>query len=176
MKTNKQSGFGLVEALMIVAVIALLAVVGWSIFSNMNKEKATDKQNSTQARVQQENKIIDAEKGSPELVAFLKAEYSGCDKLVDRPATRATYKIIAEVPGFAKLGYGCNETKAFAIAKNVSGKWELISPTNEFTTDGIPSCKMVDEHKIPQRLMSQCSIEPLIPKANEQSNLRAVTY
>jgi len=178
MKTNKQSGFGLMEVIVIVAVVALLATVGWLTFSNLNKNEAKNAtDNSSQQTARQENEVLNESAGSPELVAFLKADYAGCDKMVDREPSRGTYKIIKEVDGFAKLGYGCGETKASMITKNVKGKWELISPTNQFTPNGIPSCAMVEEHKIPKEIASQCAVDPLVDEdETNPKNVRAVTH
>ena len=173
MKINSESGFGLVEILLIVTTVALLALVGWIAFSNLNKNETQDatSNSSTQQTERPKNIVLNEPAGSPDLVAFLKADYTGCENMNER----GTYKIIKEVPGFAELRSGCGEVDAFIIAKMVNDKWALISPTNQFTPSGIPSCKMVDEHKIPKQLEPQCAVEPLAEQTNPK-NLRAVTY
>ena len=57
------------------------------------------------------------------------------------------------------LGFGCGNTVArmFAVKKNDG--WKAISPTNQFNTFDIPSCKMTDENNISKEITPVCQNE-----------------
>lgn len=57
----------------------------------------------------------------------------------------------------ALLEYGCEYPSArmFAVEKN--GAWEFISPTNNFTNQGIPSCSYLDQHGIGSEVAPVCA-------------------
>lgn len=103
-----------------------------------------------------ENKVTTNGSYSPDLVAFLKSDDSGC-------ATRGEYEIVKEVPGrFALMKYGCDRDEQVQsasaptiIAMKLSDGWRLLSPTNNMqgTT---PSCLLVDVFKISKELSQKC--------------------
>ena len=139
----------------IVLVATLFGLVVWVLYGQSQAPPSTNK-----------NRVENAAGGSPSLVTFLEKDYTGCDKI----GQQGVYRIIKEVPNFARLGYGCNNTDAYIIAQRKDGRWSLISPTNQFTPNGIPSCLMVDTYHISGALESKCfvSLDPLV--------LRAVTW
>ena len=57
------------------------------------------------------------------------------------------------------LGYGCGSTAARMFAVKKDDGWKVISPTNQFNTFDIPSCKMTDENNISKEIAPVCQNE-----------------
>ena len=57
------------------------------------------------------------------------------------------------------LGYGCGSTAARMFAVKKEDGWKAISPTNQFNTFDIPSCKMTDENNISKEIAPVCQNE-----------------
>ena len=57
------------------------------------------------------------------------------------------------------LGYGCGSTAARMFAVKKDDGWKAISPTNQFNTFDIPSCKMTDENNISKEIAPVCQNE-----------------
>lgn len=106
-----------------------------------------------QKKSEKENKVEYSGSYSQDLITFLRYDYTGCE-------TSGYYKIIKEVTGrFALMNYGCdgaNNDGSFIIAMKLSNGWSLISPTNNISEKGVPSCLMVDIFKISKELSDKC--------------------
>ena len=57
------------------------------------------------------------------------------------------------------LGYGCGNSVTRMFAVKQDGGWKAISPTNQFNSFDIPSCKMVDENNISNEIAPVCQNE-----------------
>lgn len=57
------------------------------------------------------------------------------------------------------LGFGCGSTAARMFAVKKEDGWKAISPTNQFNTFDIPSCKMTDENNISKEIAPVCQNE-----------------
>ncbi len=57
------------------------------------------------------------------------------------------------------LGFGCGNTLARMFAVKKDDGWKAISPTNQFNTFDIPSCKMTDENNISKEIAPVCQNE-----------------
>lgn len=94
-----------------------------------------------------------------DLVSMLEYDNGGCD--VDGwKSSKAAFEIISVVnDSLAKLKYGCEADmplSAFMLVIKQDGQWKQISPTNQFTEEGVPSCAMVNTFKITSKLEPEC--------------------
>lgn len=129
-----------------------------------------------------ENRVDGTDKASEELVAFLKEDYTGCEKMetTDGQVAQGYYSVIKEVPNrFALMNYGCifegentDDVDASIIAMKLSDRWLLISPTNHFDETGNPSCLMVDMFRISKEISAQCFQNT----GHSNGSLRDVSY
>lgn len=109
---------------------------------------------------------------SSSLVTFLEERNSGCDQLNQQ----GTYWIISEdSERFAKVVYGCGYADAYSFAVHSDGQWEMITPTNQFSAGGVPSCEMVDEYEISQEVARDCIVD-MDELQQSAPELRTVTY
>lgn len=61
---------------------------------------------------------------------------------------------------FAKIAYGCSwELTSYILAVKIDKNWLLLKPVDYFadTAQGVPSCKVVADYKIPPTIESFCS-------------------
>ncbi len=144
----QKSSLPIGKTVSLVVIAVLIGLVVWVLYGQSQPPSSSSI-----------NKVENAAGGSPSLVAFLEKDYTGCDK----NGLQGVYRIVKEVPNFARLAYGCNRTDAFMIAERIRGRWMLISPTNQFTLSGIPSCSMINAHHVSAKLEPQCytNLEPL---------------
>ncbi|MGH7234381.1 MAG: pilus assembly FimT family protein [Candidatus Saccharimonadales bacterium] len=108
------------------------------------------------------NQVIASPTDTSDLINYLTYNFTGCNQGKNSSVT-GYFKIVKEIPsGWALLNYGCtNDTSAqkastFMIAMKLSSGWVEISPTNNFLSNGTPSCLMVDMFRIPGDLTSHC--------------------
>lgn len=116
---------------------------------------------------------------STDLVSYLTFDDEGCS--IGQPSgtdTRGYYKVIREVPNrYALLNYGCmSDPDAlkgdyYIIAMKLANGWVLLSPTNNMSNNGTPSCLLVDIFKISRSLSGQCFQNT----GYDNGSLRAVT-
>jgi hypothetical protein len=109
------------------------------------------------------NRVDNADSSSPDLVAFLKQDYAGCEIGSPDDSAKGYYKIIKEVEDrYALLNYGCEDDQAalsgkyYIIAIKLGDGWSLLSPTNNMSEEGQPSCLLVDMFKISKNLSAKC--------------------
>jgi len=110
------------------------------------------------------NVVEDTQNGSPDLVAFLRADDTGCWR--NGMNDRGWYRVVKEVNGTqADMEYGClkthdggNGAPGHILAHKVADKWQLISPTNQWDwyTAQIPSCAMLKANDILATLEPGC--------------------
>lgn len=128
-----------------------------------------------------ENRVDGADKASEALVAFLKEDYSGCEIGSADGEGQGYYNVVKELPNrFALLNYGCvtsdtpeqDNSTTFMIAIKLGEEWSLISPTNHFNENGVPSCLMVDMFRISKEISPQCFQNT----GHNNGSLRNVSY
>jgi predicted negative regulator of RcsB-dependent stress response len=56
--TNKQAGFGIVEAVVVFAIIALVVIAGWFVYQRVNQDN--DAANETSAQVEEAPQVENA--------------------------------------------------------------------------------------------------------------------
>lgn len=108
-------------------------------------------------RIEGDKAVVRNDSATQEIRDFLKAEVkkSGC-KDNDGVAV-----VIAHSQDEKQLllGYGCGNSAARMFAVKQDGGWKAISPTNQFNSFDIPSCKMVDENNISNEIAPVCQNE-----------------
>lgn len=126
------------------------------------------------------NKVEDASDSPVDLIAFLATDNTQCYK---DQGNIGYYKILAHANNqFAKMRYGCVAKDAatpagsptYILAKKVDGKWQLISPTNEWlaksATESVPSCTMVNDNRVSKLVTPQCFIDSQSPTFQAVTN------
>lgn len=119
-------------------------------YSAQNLPRLTERK-----RAEKDNVVESVGSPSSDLLAFLKNDDTGCSE-------SGYYKVLKEVPArFALANFGCTEAgdakdDAHVVAIKLADGWSLISPTNHFNEDGVPSCLMVDMFRIPKTLSGKC--------------------
>ena len=111
------------------------------------------------------NRIEDVAHSPIDLIAFLGADNTQCYK----QQNSGYFKVVSQANDqFAEMQYGCTTsgsatpsgTPTYILAKKVGDKWQLISPTDQwsFTITGksVPSCKIVNDNKISMLVAPQC--------------------
>ncbi len=107
-----------------------------------------------------------SDNATAEQKTFLENEVakSGCEPPNYKPAR---FTVIAESNDRSQLllGYGCGSTDAQMYAVKKDGKWQTISPTNQFNQFDIPLCSHVDSSGISREIAPVCvdSRETLTP-------------
>lgn len=99
-----------------------------------------------------------------DLISYLTNNQEGCyqGSTSSSGLVKGYYRVIKETADFALLNYGCiNDTHAtsnkyFMIAVKLASGWVEISPTNNFNSQGVPSCLMMDMYKISSQISSTC--------------------
>ena len=168
-KHKTQAGFGPVIVIVVACCLILVSIAGWTAFRANRSTPASTTAHSERAP----NTIVNAQAGTSDLVSFLEAEYTGCEK-PPSSVPSGQFEIIQQVGDYAKLGYGCTDTIATAIVKKDQGSWTMPSPTGQFTPNRVPSCKFVEQHQVPKELAPVCAIDPVLPDADAANNLRPV--
>ena len=108
-------------------------------------------------RIEGGKAVIRNDSATQELRDFLKADVkkSGCKD------NNSVTTVIAHSQDEKQLllGYGCGNSEARIFAVKKDGGWKAISPTNQFNSFDIPSCKMVDENNISNEIAPVCQNE-----------------
>jgi len=121
------------------------------------------------------NHIVYSASDPADLVSFLQRDDTGCASM----QSVGYYKIMKVVPDqFAEMTFGCDsytqqqKDSAHIIAMKLGDGWALLSPTNNFNEQGVPSCLLVDMFRISKSLSSQCYQNT----GYGDGSLRQVTY
>ena len=108
-------------------------------------------------RIEGDKAVVRNDSATQEIRDFLKAEVkkSGCKD------NNGVAVVIAHSQDEKQLllGYGCGNSAARMFAVKQDGGWKAISPTNQFNSFDIPSCKMVDENNISNEIAPVCQNE-----------------
>ncbi len=111
-------------------------------------------------RIEGDKAVVRNDSATQEIRDFLKAEVkkSGCKD------NNGVAVVIAHSQDEKQLllGYGCGNSAARMFAVKQDGGWKSISPTNQFNSFDIPSCKMVDENNISNEIAPVCQNEKKI--------------
>lgn len=164
-RTREIRAFELAEAGLITLAIAIGGFTMW--FVAHSKQVANDAYNAatyttpTSTSKSTANIVDDPQNGSVDLVAFLRSDDTGCWRAPSQGT--GWYRIVKEVnDNQADMEYGCSQTYSqgngspvHILAHKVSGKWQLISPTNQWSYN-IPSCTMLQENDILAVLEPAC--------------------
>jgi len=142
-------------------------VAGLNTAVNNQKDQVADREKALSSLP---NKVVDVASSPIDLIAFLAADNTQCYK----QQNDGYFKVLAQANDqFAEMQYGCTTsgaaapsgTPAYILAKKVSNKWQLISPTNQWwvTQDGqpVPSCTMVNDNKVSKLVATQCFVGDL---------------
>lgn len=165
----KKSQIEMLVPILIGAVVVLIATVGYLAWrlDNQSPHKvytATEKVGNGFVSLGslgfrfEENKATARNDASvQEIRDFLKKEVaqSGCKD------NNGAVSVIANSQDEKQLllGYGCGSTAARMFAAKKDDGWKAISPTNQFNTFDIPSCKMTDENNISKEIAPVCQNE-----------------
>lgn len=110
-----------------------------------------------------DNLVEGIENGSAELATFLQRNYTGCEIGATEGEGQGYYNIVKEIPNrFALVQDGCANDPAARegayriVAMKLGDGWSLLSPTNNFNEEGVPSCLMVDMFKLSRELFTEC--------------------
>lgn len=152
---------GLVTTLIVIVIGVILLHANQT--SNKTSQMAEKVDNgsvnlgSLGLRIEGNKAVTRNDSATQELRDFLKAEVkkSGCK---DNNGIAA---VIAHSQDEKQLllGYGCGNSVARMFAVKQEGGWKAISPTNQFNLFEIPSCKMVDENNISNKIAPVCQNE-----------------
>ena len=152
---------GLVTALIVIVIGVIL------LHSNQTSDKTSQTAEkvdngsvnlgSLVFRIEGDKAVVRNDSATQEIREFLKAEVkkSGCKD------NNGVAVVIAHSQDEKQLllGYGCGNSAARMFAVKQDGGWKAISPTNQFNSFDIPSCKMVDENNISNEIAPVCQNE-----------------
>ena len=152
---------GLVTALIVIVIgVILLQSNQTSDKTSQTMEKVDNgfvSLGSLGFRIEGNKAVTRNDSATQELRDFLKAEVkkSGCKD------NNGVDVVIAHSQDEKQLllGYGCGNSAARMFAVKQDGGWKAISPTNQFNSFDIPSCKMVDENNISNEIAPVCQNE-----------------
>ena len=152
---------GLVTALIVMAIgVILLHTNQTSDKTSQTAEKVDNGSvnlGSLVFRIEGDKAVVRNDSATQEIRDFLKAEVkkSGCKD------NNGVAVVIAHSQDEKQLllGYGCGNSAARMFAVKQDGGWKAISPTNQFNSFDIPSCKMVDENNISNEIAPVCQNE-----------------
>lgn len=152
---------GLVTALIVIVIgVILLHAHQTSDKTSQTVEKVDNGSvnlGSLVFRIEGDKAVIRNDSATQEIREFLKAEVkkSGCKD------NNGVAVVIAHSQDEKQLllGYGCGNSAARMFAVKQDGGWKAISPTNQFNSFDIPSCKMVDENNISNEIAPVCQNE-----------------
>ena len=152
---------GLVTALIVIVIGVILLHVNQTSDKTFQTAEKVDNGSvnlgSLVFRIEGDKAVVRNDSATQEIRDFLKAEVkkSGCKD------NNGVAVVIAHSQDEKQLllGYGCGNSAARMFAVKQDGGWKAISPTNQFNSFDIPSCKMVDENNISNEIAPVCQNE-----------------
>ncbi|MDQ3065192.1 MAG: hypothetical protein M3Q36_02890 [bacterium] len=70
------------------------------------------------------------------------------------------------------LDFGCTHPGSRMFAVQREGKWQLLSPTNQFDLFGIPRCEYVDSNNIDRSIAPVCTSQSLDGTSSNEYSVR----
>lgn len=152
---------GLVTALIVIVIGVILLHANQTSDKTFQTAEKVDNGSvnlgSLVFRIEGDKAVVRNDSATQEIRNFLKAEVkkSGCKD------NNGVAVVIAHSQDEKQLllGYGCGNSAARMFAVKQDGGWKAISPTNQFNSFDIPSCKMVDENNISNEIAPVCQNE-----------------
>ena len=152
---------GLVTALIVIVIGVILLHANQTSDKTFQTAEKVDNGSvnlgSLVFRIEGDKAVVRNDSATQEIRDFLKAEVkkSGCKD------NNGVAVVIAHSQDEKQLllGYGCGNSAARMFAVKQDGGWKAISPTNQFNSFDIPSCKMIDENNISNEIAPVCQNE-----------------
>lgn len=106
--------------------------------------------------------VIEGDKATKRSEPSLESLRTHLTKLAEKDLSLGCESAFYEVSQYTKdesqvlLKYGCDFPSAPMYAVKTNNEWKTISPTNQFSTTGIPLCSYVNQYEISKEIAPVC--------------------